>query len=99
MLITLRQHAPDATLLLSVPDEGTFVGMQESDVLLRNIDGITARESIITPEIALWLSERDKQLFAWTVNDIERTNELLQYGVTGITTENLALLTLFDEQD
>lgn len=98
VLATLRQRAPEVTLLLSVPDADTFSRLQGNDALQHTLDGVTVRESLIDIDMTTWLSERDLLLFAWTVNDIERVNELVGLGVDGITTENLAILTLLDEQ-
>lgn len=97
VLAALRARAPDTILLLSVPDEETFARLQGSEALQQTIDGVTVRESLIDVEMVAWLAEHDLQLFAWTVNDIERVNELIQLGVDGITTDNLAILTLLDE--
>lgn len=97
VLATIRDRAPGTILLLSVPDVDTFTRLQGDVQLQRTIDGVTARESIIDAEMTAWLNERDLILFAWIVNDIERVNELIGLGVDGITTDNLAILTLLDE--
>ncbi|HYH13182.1 MAG TPA: glycerophosphodiester phosphodiesterase [Thermomicrobiales bacterium] len=97
VLATLRERAPNATLLLSVPDEDTFARLQASDALRQTLDGVTVRESLIDAETATWLTDHGLIFFAWTVNDIDRVNELIGLGVSGITTDNLAILTLLDE--
>lgn len=98
VLATLRQHAPDMTLLLSVPDESSFGALQRSEALQQTIDGVTVRESLIDGLMVAWLDEHDLSIFAWTVNDMERVNELVGLGVDGITTENLAILALLGGQ-
>ena len=60
--------------------------------------GITVRESLVNFEMMSWLDERDIRAFAWTVNDIQRVNELVGLGVAGITTDNLAILSLLGGQ-
>ncbi len=94
-LAILRERAPDAILLLSVPGAEDFAALQTDGSLQRTIDGVTMRESLIDVEVATWLGEHELLTFAWTVNDIGRANQLIRLGVDGITTDNLALLSLF----
>jgi hypothetical protein len=98
VLATIRERAPRAILLLSVPDEATFEKLQGDERLQRTIDGITVRESIVDYDMVSWLNERGLGTFAWTVNDLERVNELIRLGVDGITTDNLAILSLLGGQ-
>ncbi len=56
------------------------------------------RESLVDFEMMSWLDARGIGAFAWTVNDIDRVNELIRLGVTGITTDNLAILSLLGGQ-
>lgn len=98
VLATLRERAPDTILLLSVPDDDAFAALQANASLQRTIDGVSVRESLIDATMVSWLVEQDIRAFAWTVNDLERVNELIQLGVEGITTENLAILTLLGEK-
>jgi hypothetical protein len=94
VLRTLRQRAPEAVLLLSVPSAGAFDNLQADGSLQAAIDGVTIRQSLVDADRASWLTEHDLLIFAWTVNDLARVNELIQLGAAGITTENLAILTL-----
>lgn len=98
VLATLRERAPDTVLLLSVPTDEAFAALQANLRLQQTIDGVTVRESLIDIAMVTWLSERRLDLFAWTVNDIERVNELIRLGVDGITTDNLAILSLLGGQ-
>lgn len=98
VLSTIRERAPQAILLLSVPDEAAFERLQGSERLQQTIDGITVRESLVNFEMMSWLDERGILAFAWTVNDIQRVNELVGLGVAGITTDNLAILSLLGGQ-
>ena len=97
-LVTLRERAPDAILLLSVPNDDVLDALKTNEALKQTIDGVTVRESVIDATAMSWLSEGDLLVFAWTVNDLDRVNTLIQLGVDGITTENLAILTLLGEQ-
>lgn len=98
VLATIRERAPQAILLLSVPDEATFERLQGDEGLQQTIDGITVRESLVEFEMMDWLDERGIGAFAWTVNDIQRVNELVGLGVAGVTTDNLAILSLLGGQ-
>lgn len=62
------------------------------------VDGITIRQHLIDEELAVWLEERNLLTVAWTVNDFERVNELIELGVDGITTDNLAIMKLLGGQ-
>lgn len=98
VLRRIEQRAPRAIRLLSVPDEATFARLQGDEALQRTIDGVTIRESLVDFEKMTWLDEREIGVFAWTVNDIERVNELVGLRVDGITTDNLAILALLGGQ-
>lgn len=58
------------------------------------VDGVTIRDYLIDEERAAWLEERHLLTVAWTVNDLARVNELVELGVDGITTDNLAIVGL-----
>lgn len=98
VLRSIRVGAPHALLLLSVPDEASLNRIQQSDALINLIDGITVRHTALSPESAIWLQTEGLLVFAWTVNDIDRVNELITLGVDGITSDNLAVLTLLGGQ-
>lgn len=98
VLHTLNKQAPGAILLLSVPSAEAFETFQADTALQGVIDGVTIRESILDVDMAYWLANHELLIYAWTVNDLERVNELIQLGVDGITTDNLAVLTLLGGQ-
>jgi hypothetical protein len=99
VLTALAEQAPNAILLLSVPDEATLEDLRDDPALASAIDGVSIRESVIDFDRATWLTDNDLLIFTWTVNDIGRVNELIPLGVDGITTENLALMTLMGGQE
>jgi hypothetical protein len=98
VLAALREKAPQTTLLLSVPDTEALDALQASSALQFLVDGVTIRESLLDSTNTLWLKDRGLMVIAWTVNDIERVNQLVYLGVDGITTDNLAILTLLGGQ-
>ncbi len=95
VLQLLRARAPDAILLLSVPDEAGLRALQTNELLLETIDGVTVRHTALDAEHAAWLAEENLLVFAWTVNDLVRVNELMRLGVDGVTSDNLAIVSLF----
>ncbi|MGN6485318.1 MAG: glycerophosphodiester phosphodiesterase [Thermomicrobiales bacterium] len=90
----LHRDLPDVTLLLSVPDTATLRALQGNASLLAVVDGISVRHTVLEEENAAWLEERHLLTFAWTVNDMDRVNELMRLGVDGITSDNLAIVSL-----
>lgn len=100
VLAELRQQAPDAVYLLSVPNrEFLDRELRDNTATREVIDGVTIRESALDDETIAWLGEQGLLVFAWTVNDLERVNELIGLGVDAVTTDNLAILTLLGGQE
>ena len=99
MLQLLATHEPEVLRLLSVGNEGGFRVLEEHPELATLIDGVSVRHTLIDEKRAAWLEERDVLTLAWTVNDLERVNELVMLGVDAITTDNLAIMTLLGGQE
>lgn len=91
-LQAFEQRAPSVHRFLSINTQ------MQLDVVLSNrgtlelIDGVTLRQSLITADVTAQLIEQNVIIIAWTVNDLRRVNELVPLGVTGFTTENLAIV-------
>lgn len=98
VLTALHAAAPETILVLSVPDEATLERLRGNTALIEVIDGVTVRESVLTGDSIAWLQEANLGVYVWTVNDIERVNELVGLGVDGITTDNLAIVSLLGDQ-
>jgi hypothetical protein len=94
VLRALRPHVPEAILLLSVPDVRTLDRLRLDEPALRVIDGVTIRHTVLDADNVAWLTAQDLLVFAWTVNDLARVNELIGYGVDAITTDNLGIQAL-----
>lgn len=94
VLRALRPRVPNAILLLSVPDERTLDSLRTDDPALDIIDGVTIRHTVLDDDNVAWLSAEGLLVFAWTVNTLERVNELVGYGVDAITTDNLGIQAL-----
>lgn len=97
-LEALAARAPWVFRLLSVADEGTLSTLQSNPDLVTLIDGVTIYDPLVTTETAAWLTQLELFVAVWTVNDLDRTNELIEYGVDAITTDNLAIIALLSGQ-
>lgn len=94
----LADRPPGVLLFRSVGDQQDLTSLQEDPELVALIDGVTIRDDLVDEETARWMTGHDLRMIVWTVNDLERVNELIRLGVTAITTDNLALLGLFGGQ-
>jgi glycerophosphoryl diester phosphodiesterase len=61
------------------------------------INGVSIRDALLLEETMDWLKFQDLSVYAWVVNDLERLNELVEWGVDGIVTDNLAILELLGD--
>ncbi|RIK46797.1 MAG: hypothetical protein DCC58_01895 [Chloroflexi bacterium] len=93
-LRAIAEGAPHVFRLLSIASAERFAALQSDEALLAVIDGVTIQHTLLNAETAAWLNDQSLTILAWTVNDIERVNELVTLGVDAITTDNLAILEL-----
>jgi hypothetical protein len=93
-LIRLKERLPNAHVYLSVPNRDAFDSLVAEHALAPQLDGVSMHHRHITEEIMATLKARDQRIIAWTVNDLTRVNELVRLGVDGITSDNLAILSL-----
>ncbi|MBM4462885.1 MAG: hypothetical protein FJ012_06055 [Chloroflexi bacterium] len=94
ILALLSQQEPRLIAMLGVVNSKTLSALLSDEDLLRIIDGVSVRHSLLTADSVEALKERGLIVFAWTVNEPERMNELVEYGVDGIVTDNLAIMQL-----
>jgi hypothetical protein len=73
--------------------------IEEDPAFAAIVDGVSIRHTLIDEELAAWLEERELLTLAWTVNRLERVNELVRLGVDGVTTDNLAILQLLGNRE
>ncbi|HET7056249.1 MAG TPA: glycerophosphodiester phosphodiesterase [Thermomicrobiales bacterium] len=94
VLRRIGEQEPSVFRLLSIGSEPRLESIFENPELVDGLDGVSIRESLITGERMEWLADHHLLTFAWTVNDLERVNELVLLGVDAITTDNLAIMRL-----
>ncbi|HEY8446331.1 MAG TPA: glycerophosphodiester phosphodiesterase [Thermomicrobiales bacterium] len=94
VLRVFAEREPDVWRFFSIATGSRFRVLEEDPSLAEVIDGVSIQHGLLDEERAAWLEEHNLLIAAWTVNDIERVNELVQLGVDAITTDNLAILRL-----
>lgn len=98
MLEEFQRRFPAARRLYSIGSESRLEALAKDDDLLTVIDGVSVRESLLVEKTVEWFEERDLMVYAWVVNDFERLNDLVDWGVDGIVTDNLAILELLGDR-
>lgn len=94
ILRELEEREPDVLRFLSIGDAAQLQALLDDPDLADHIDGVSVRHTLLTTPLVEELRERDLVIVAWTVNSLDRVNDLVEMGVTGITTDNLAILEL-----
>ena len=90
----LRERFPQVLRFLSVPDSGRLASLHADADLVDLIDGVTIRYQLVTAESVERLKALGLIVLAWTVNDLATVNEFVQWGVDGVSTNNLAIMEL-----
>lgn len=92
------ERMPEVLRFYSVGNQQALTTLQENPDLVALLDGVSIQNDLVDEETARWLNERELRMLVWTVNDLERANELIRLGAAALTTDNLALLSLFGGQ-
>lgn len=93
----IHSQLPDVTLLYSVGDRASLVALQNDEALISHINGVSTRSSLLDAETIDWLKDHDLLVLAWTVNDFSTVDQLIDLGVDGVTTDNLAIIEHYDD--
>ena len=93
-LRALEAIDPQVTPLLLVLSPAGFQALQRDPSRLRGLAGVSVQEGVLTPAAMAWLRARRLLVFAWTVNDEQRLNELIAAGVSGVITDRLDIMRL-----
>lgn len=92
VLRALHHIRPTIDLLYSIDVRAKldlFLAVSEREPLPR---GISCRHALLTRPIVQELRRRGLAIIAWTVDNIERAEQLADWGVDGITTHRIAEL-------
>jgi hypothetical protein len=95
----LRVGLPQAILLYSVALADQLTSLKTAGELLKIIDGVTIRYTLIDQPAMAWFKQQKLLVFAWTVNDLADVNALVKLGVTAVTTDNLAIMEILGESE
>ena len=90
----LEERFPTVLRFLSVPDRAALERLHGDPAPIAVIDGVTIRYGLVNAESMSRLKGQGLIVLAWTVNDLTRVNELVALGVDGISTDNLAIMSL-----
>jgi glycerophosphoryl diester phosphodiesterase len=96
-LRVLRRTMPSAQRLLLILKPGDLERLQRDAQMLRVIDGVSIRESLLSARAQAWLRQRGLLAFAWPVNDERRMNELVARGIDGLITDRFDVMQLLGE--
>ena len=90
----MAEREPRVFRFISIPDERRLKELLGNQGLLGIVDGVTIKHNLLTTDSVAELHQNQLIIFAWTVNDLDRVNELVTLGVHGIITDNLAVMAL-----
>lgn len=90
----LRRAQPEVTRLLLVFTPGELRRLQRDRATLAVLDGVSVRDSVLTPRALAWFKRRGLLTYAWTINDERRMNQLVAAGIDGLITERLDIMRL-----
>ncbi len=98
ILARFAQKEPRVIRMLGISEWDALDDLLADETLLTFVDGVSIHHTLLNEDTMASLKESGLMVFAWTVNDPARMNEMVEYGVDGITTDNLAILDLLGAQ-
>lgn len=99
VLEELADRFPLILRLLTIGNLVEFEALQQDPSLVELINGVSIADRLVDADVAGWLNDQELFVGVWTVNTIPRVNELVRWGVDGITTDNLAILELLSARE
>jgi glycerophosphoryl diester phosphodiesterase len=93
-LASVRRRIPQAERLLLIFNAEQLASVRRSTTVDGVVDGLSVRESLLTPGVQQWVRRSGLRLFAWTVNDLPRLEQLVAHGLDGVMTDSLDLMRL-----
>ena len=92
-LTQLQATVPHLVRLLSIGSSDELRNfLHRSRTTTTGIQGVAIAEQLLNHETISNLLAQHLWIQAWTVNTMRRTNELANFGVNGITTDNLTII-------
>jgi glycerophosphoryl diester phosphodiesterase len=82
----------NVTLMFSVAFPDAESRVRSDPVLANAIGGISVFRGLVSPSLVSWAHQRRLLVVAWTVNDGDTLDHMLQMHVDVITTQNLAII-------
>ena len=93
-LSRFEERMPDVLRFLSLGNAIHLDRFLTDSAVISLVDGVSVRHTMLTPELVQQLEEMEVVIIAWTVNDLARVNDLVDMGVDGVSTDNLAIIEL-----
>ena len=93
-LVGLRRTMPAVQRLLLIFTAGELATLRRDTQLQAAIDGVSVRDSLLTPAAHAWFKQRGLLTFAWVVNDEQRMNQLVAADIDGLITDRLDIMGL-----
>ena len=91
VLAALADKVPSAFRLLSIDTPASLKAFQAGGGPGAQPDGVTVRESLLHADTVEWFKKQRLLVLAWTVDDPARFDQLVDLGVDGVATDNLAI--------
>lgn len=92
LLRELQRRVPGVSVLLTLAFPDDVASLRAHPGWRQVIDGVSVFHGLVDRDLLGWLHQRQVLVFAWTVNSARQARTLVQDGVDGITTDNLAIL-------
>ena len=91
-LLRLHDRLPALPLAYSAGNPDAVERLESDPVLAADVAAISTFHGLVDARLIRWAHARGLQVIAWTVDGGRRLAHLVQVGVDGVTTANLAVL-------
>jgi hypothetical protein len=87
----LADRIPGAFRVLSIDTPAALDAFHSGDASGARLDGVTVRDTLLTKESVEAFKQDGLLVLAWTVDDPARLDQLLDLGIDGVASNNLAI--------
>jgi hypothetical protein len=91
-LEVIHERSEDVGLLLSIGNTREMQALLDEPERAEILTGVSVRATLLDDESMAWFKERGLLVIAWTINDVDRLNDLVALGIDAVSTDNLAIL-------